>query len=280
MSVYQQAINNIAANVPKEAAGDYIGEDGLLYCGKCHTPKQYRVPIMGVVRAMPIACECHKAKVAEDEKQARLYRIDRLRRECFDRKKEADTPKEWGYTFAVDKRPCAQASDAAQRFVDNWSEMWKTGTGLLLYGPVGTGKSFLAASIANALIDQCIPVRMTNFATINRELMGMWEGKQAYIDRLMSFPLLIIDDLGTERETPAMFELVYDIINARASTGRPLIVTTNVSFEEIKEPQEIKYKRIYDRVLENCHPIKVDGPSQRRENVKAKYIGRKKLLGM
>lgn len=280
MSVYQQALNAIAANVPKETAGDYIGEDGLLYCGKCHTPKQYRVTLMGVLRAMPIACECHKAKIAADEEQERMHRIDKLRRACFDRKNESDTPKAWGHTFAVDKRPCAQASDAAQRFVDNWPKMWKTGTGLLFYGPVGTGKSFLAACIANALIDRCIPARMTNFATINRALMGMWEGKQEYIERMVSYPLLIIDDLGAERETPAMFELVYDIINARYSTGRPLIVTTNVPFEEIKEPQEIKYKRIYDRVLEICHPIKMDGPSQRREAVKANYADRKKLLGM
>ena len=77
-----------------------------------------------------------------------------------------------------------------------------------------------------------------------------------------------------------MFELVTDIIDARYQTGRPLIVTTNVPFEEIKEPQDIKYKRIYDRVLEICHPIRVDGPSQRRENVKASYEERRKLLGM
>ena len=49
--------------------------------------------------------------------------------------------------------------DKAHAYVENWKEAYKSNIGLLLFGDVGTGKSFLAGCIANALLDQDVPVR-------------------------------------------------------------------------------------------------------------------------
>ena len=48
------------------------------------------------------------------------------------------------------------------RYVEQWQTMRAENLGLLLWGGVGTGKSFLAGCIANALMEQEVPVRMTN----------------------------------------------------------------------------------------------------------------------
>ena len=99
---------------------------------------------------------------------------------------------------------------------------------------------------------------------------GPASGEQtACIDRLMEYPLLIIDDLGVERDTSYIAEQVYNIIDARYRSGRPMIITTNLSMQELENPGIWEKKRIYDRILECCTPLRVEGRnirSIRREN--------------
>ena len=89
----------------------------------------------------------------------------------------------------------------AQRYVEQWQTMRSENLGLLLWGGVGTGKSFLAGCIANALMEQEVPVHMTNFARIMNELNNSFSGRNDIVDRLCCYPLLIIDDFGMERGT-------------------------------------------------------------------------------
>ena len=63
--------------------------------------------------------------------------------------------------------------------------MKKENVGLLLMGPVGTGKSFFAGCIANALLEKGVPVLMTNFSRILNTLSGMhFEDRNQFIDSL------------------------------------------------------------------------------------------------
>ncbi len=92
-------------------------------------------------------------------------------------------------------------SEIARIFVEDFADMQKENMGLLFWGNVGTGKSYLAGCIANALMDKEIPVCMTNFTAILHTLENSFVGRNEYIDRLCRYPLLIIDDLGKERGT-------------------------------------------------------------------------------
>ena len=84
----------------------------------------------------------------------------------------------------------------------NWKEALSNNVGLLLFGDVGTGKSFFAGCIANALLDQDVPVLMTSFPTILNRLTGVYpEERVNFINSLNDYDLLIIDDLGVERST-------------------------------------------------------------------------------
>ena len=151
--------------------------------------------------------------------------------------------------------------------------------GLLLWGSVGTGKSFLAGCIANALMEREVPVRMTNFARIMNELNSSFSGRNDIVDKLCRYPLLIIDDFGMERGTEYALEQVYNIVDSRYRSQKPLIVTTNLTLDEIRHPQDTAHARIYDRILEMCVPISCIGASLRKENAQKKLEYMKMLIG-
>ena len=64
--------------------------------------------------------------------------------------------------------------------------------------------------------------------------------------------LLIIDDFGMERGTEYGLEQVYNVIDSRYRSGKPLIVTTNLTLDSLQNPQDTAHARIYDRLLEMC----------------------------
>ena len=182
------------------------------------------------------------------------------------------------WTFENDNGRSLQLHHA-QRYVEQWQTMRSESLGLLLWGGVGTGKSFLAGCIANALMAQEVPVRMTNFAHILNELNNNFSGRNEVIDRLCRYPLLIIDDFGMERGTEYALEQIYNIIDSRYRSRKPLIVTTNLTLDEIRHPQDTAHARIYDRLLEMCVPISCIGVSFRKETAQEKLKRLKSLVG-
>ena len=100
---------------------------------------------------------------------------------------------------------------------------------------MGTGKSFFAGCIANALIERDISVLMTNIPSILNQLTGMFaENRAAFISALDDYSLLILDDLGVERNTEYALEQMFLVIDSRYRSRKPLIVTTNLKLEEVK----------------------------------------------
>lgn len=166
----------------------------------------------------------------------------------------------------------------AKSYVSKWSDMLSQNIGLLLWGDIGTGKSYFAACIANALVEACVSVGMTNFSAILNDLFAVVDNKNEYIDSLNRHSLLIIDDLGIERNTEYALEQVYNIIDARYKSNKPLIVTTNLSLTELKNPIDTAHKRIYDRILEMCVPIRFAGENFRTDKAKTKLKEAARLL--
>lgn len=184
------------------------------------------------------------------------------------------------WSFDKDDLSNEKISTIARKYVDNFDEMKSRGKGLLFYGSVGTGKTFMSACIANALIEKGHPCLVTNFARLCNTISGMFDGKQQYIDGLDKFHLLVIDDLASERDTEYMGEIVQNIIDARYRSGLPLIITTNLTADELKHPAEMRKKRIYSRLFEMCVPIEVKGKDRRKEKIKSDYKDLEELLGL
>ena len=254
-----------------------VGSDGLQYCKVCGEAKEAFFPEGGFMGMKKHSRQCACDRKAYEEEQK--YFKDKEHRElvsrntsiCFDESRM----EEWTFENA-------DMSDAvmhkAKSYVDNWEEMKRNHIGCLFWGPVGTGKSFIAGCIANALMEQEISVRMTNFSAILNDLTASFEGRNEYIERLCRFPLLILDDFGMERGTEYGLEQVYNVIDSRYRSRKPLIVTTNLSLTELQNPQDTAHARIYDRVLEMCLPILFTGENFRKETAQAKLNGLKELL--
>ena len=262
-----------------EISEDYYGKDGLLYCGKCHTPREAffakGIALMGKNKH-PIECSCQRTEREKQEalisQQKHCDLVRRLKAEGF------SDPAMLDWTFENDNGRNLQMHHA-QRYVEQWQTMRSESLGLLLWGSVGTGKSFLAGCIANALMEQEVPVRMTNFARILNELNGSFSSRNEVIDKLCRYPLLIIDDFGMERGTEYALEQIYNIVDSRYRSRKPLIVTTNLTLDEIRHPQDTSHARIYDRLLEMCVPISCIGVSFRKENAQEKLERLKLLIG-
>ena len=139
-------------------AEDYTGEDGLLYCGKCHTPKEAYFAegktCFGRDRH-PTDCDCQRAarekQQAAESRQKHLEKVEDLKRRGF------TDPAMRNWTFEHDNGRNPQTA-TARFYVESWETMQAENIGYLFWGGVGTGKSYLAGCIANALMEKEIPV--------------------------------------------------------------------------------------------------------------------------
>lgn len=257
---------------------EYLDEEtNLIYCNRCRTPRQKRFEMTGKLFEPRCMCACQTA-VYEQQKQERRQQefLDTVAR---NRSVGLTDPVLRKHTFANDLGYNPKQMEMAKQSVSNWEEFRKNAMGLLLWGNVGTGKSFIAGCIANALLDQGVPVMMTNFTRLLNKLTDMYSGdRNAYIDSLNSFPLLIIDDLGVERNSEFAREQVFNIIDSRYRSQLPMIVTTNLTVEELKNPADLTRARIYDRVLERCTAIKVNDQNIRKLNMLENLDRAKQLL--
>ena len=259
------------------AEDEYIDKtSGLVYCKKCHTPRQTSVELGGTLFHPYCICQCQsEARELELAKEKQLQEQQRIARLKANGLQDASLRQ---FTFANDTGINPEMQKA-HSYVEHWAEMKATATGLLLWGNVGTGKSFFAGCIANALLDRGVPVLMTNFSRILNAQTGMFsDDRNKYIDSLNHYSLLIIDDLGMERSTEYALEQVFNVIDARLRSNLPLIVTTNLTLDELKHPADLAHERIYSRVLERCIPLKINNQNIRQMKAQENFTRTKQLL--
>ena len=259
--------------------GDYIDSEGLLCCGKCHTRKQTIIVLANGKQLKPrCVCKCEQERMHEEEEKRKAKELEEKVKEL--RKMGFPDAEMSRFTFENDDRSNEYISDVAKRYVDNFTTMYSKHKGLLLFGTVGTGKTYIAACIANALIDRGYTCLVTNFARLTNTINGMYDGKQEYIDGLDRFSLLVIDDLASERDTEYMNEIVTNIIDSRYRSGKPMIVTTNLTSEELKNPRDVRKQRIYSRLMEMCIPLEVKGTDRRKKKLIDEKNEFDELLGL
>lgn len=251
--------------VPTKEPEDYVDEEGYLVCGKCHTRKEAptnspifkKTDIYGrFIR--PGTCKCREEEMERERREHKerehIETVARMKSICF----KSPARKEQTFENATLVQPVQL--EKAKAFVKNWDTVKHENSGLLFYGGTGTGKSYTAACIANALMEQEVSVLMRNMGDF---LNDSFVDRDELCREIGRYSLVIFDDLGAERGTEYGLEMVFRLIDARCESGKPTIITTNLSLKELTNPSNLAYQRIYERVLEMCTPIYFSGKSVR-----------------
>ena len=236
------------ADAANTAPDDYINpEDGLKYCGKCHTPKEAyfaeKHRFNGIDRH-PTDCKCaaeeRERREAEMREFNRINHINLLRSEAFSDIPAAD----WRF----DNAPVmTKQLTKAKEYAEKWDDFSRDGIGLLLFGNVDM------TDVVNRMHD----IRISGNFGADRD---------SYLKRITRPDLLILDDLGAERNTSYGKERVFDIVNRRLLSRKPMIITTNIALSVMQKATDLDDRRIYDRILEVCVPVLFDGENFRKGN--------------
>lgn len=241
-------------------------KDGLIHCPECHTPRQTIIehPFTGEEKKVGCVCKCQQERMrAEEAERREVERRARLRKARIASFEQSDCAE---MTFDNDDMQNAEISRKMRSYAAHFPTFRDKGQGLLLFGDVGTGKTYFSACIANKLIDDGYNVLMTNFPTLVARIQRDQFKETDYSKLLTEYDLLIVDDLGVERSSEYMQEQVYGIVDARYRARKPILVSTNLTAEELKHPKDVMAARIYGRILERCLPVRVDGANRRKQN--------------
>lgn len=240
---------------------DYIGEDGLLYCGVCHKPKQLRLEIFDGVTIVPMLCE-HEAERQNAESEAQRHRA-----KVADLYRLSDAP--------LSVKACtldawkADVSPGLKGKLTAYCEAIIAGDempGMVLWGNIGSGKTYAAAAMLNYLVEHEIRCKWRSFS----QMMSLDYDILADLKSLGRAQVVFLDDFGAQRNTEFATERAFQIIDTLCSSKVVPIITTNITVKEMKAPGNLANERIYSRIAGRCVKVAVNGENQReavaREN--------------
>ncbi len=134
---------------------------------------------------------------------------------------------------------------------------------LLLYGKTGLGKTHLSLAVAGKAVESGYGVIYTSaqnlFNKLEKEKFGRSDGNTE--ETILDCDLLIIDDLGAEFTTQFTVSALYNIINSRELEGKPTIISTNLTPEQLTSTYS---ERIASRILSNFVMLYFDGSDIRQ----------------
>ena len=160
--------------------------------------------------------------------------------------------------------------EAAKRYAEDFTP--QTNTGLILFGKAGAGKTHLAVAIARFIIEQKqIAARVARTVELLSDIRRTFNEHDGYraeseaelIQKLAFVPLLILDDLGAEKVSDWVREVLYRIIDERWLEQKPMIITTNFNLKELEERIG---ERIVSRIAGVCTQVEMQNRDYRIEN--------------
>ncbi|MFV2072134.1 MAG: ATP-binding protein [Thermoanaerobaculales bacterium] len=173
----------------------------------------------------------------------------------------------------------AKAQRSVQEFVDLYPSVEK---GLLIMGPVGTGKTHLAvAAMQQIMREKKPPVRgrFADFTSLVLEIQMTFDGpgsSREILQPLVETELLVLDELGAGKTTPWVMDLLYFLVNSRYLEGRITVFTTNFSDFKRRTDETLTDRvsqRIRSRLYEMCRRLELRGRDYRAERLASREGG-------
>lgn len=155
----------------------------------------------------------------------------------------------------------------AKKYAENFIKCGTAEGGILLYGGVGTGKTYATACICNELMENGKTVLVMNLGLYLIKIQREWaEAENDVLNYVKTCDLLVIDDLGVEKVSPFVLEKVFTLIDTRYRSEKPMLITSNLSLNDINKTFG---DRIADRIAGSCLEYEVKGESKRKFDKKA-----------
>lgn len=168
-----------------------------------------------------------------------------------------------------------KALGSASGYARNFARMAEAEqNGLMFIGSKGTGKTHLAAAIANQLISEGVPVLFVTMIDMLAKIKATFNGQSPENEeKLMrlykNVDLLILDDMGKELPTPWALSKIFELVNARYENYKPVIITSNYTPSELvsrltpPDGDATTADATVDRLLEMTYTIPLAGESWR-----------------
>ena len=169
-------------------------------------------------------------------------------------------------TFAnFDKKLDVSAYNSAKNYANDEKLFSEKRNSLIIFGKVGSGKTHLAAAIANELVERGIPVIFGTFQTHIERIKNEFEhsGENKALSEIKTIPMLVIDDIGKERKTEWTQSVLFDIVNYRYEHLLPIVFTTNFSADELANYCE---HAVFSRMYEMSTAIETIGEDYRERD--------------
>lgn len=154
-----------------------------------------------------------------------------------------------------------RARRAVQEFVDCWPGQKDEGRGLLIVGPCGTGKTHLAVAALQEIIEQEKPGKLLfrNFQELVQDLQASFESnespkKSEILQPLLEADLLVLDELGSQKPTAFVQDILYYVVNSRYNDVRTTIFTSNF-LDEPRAGEERLEERIGSRLRSRLYEM-------------------------
>jgi DNA replication protein DnaC len=242
------------------AADETTGTDFV--CERCHGTGWVLTTRDGVEYAQ--RCDC--AEVRRRRQLLSSAEVPERYQHC-----SFDTFESWD----PENRLLARAKHYVQEFVDTYPKVEK---GLLITGPIGTGKTHLAvAALRDLVLGKGVRGRFRDFSALVLDMQMSFDtpGRSRQIlEPLISTELLVLDELGAGKMSAWVMDLLYYLVNTRYTESRVTVFTTN--YTDVPEPgaeslSDRVSARIRSRLFEMCRRVELGGKDYRRHRLAHRY---------
>lgn len=225
-------------------------------CPVCGEAVKMRVTRPGSEAIVNALCRCRQSEM-DEERLARKAATDaetERRRYAM-----AFGSREVQGSFEQDDGRSPHLMDACSAYAEMFDGIrGQKVNGMLLYGPTRKGKTFAAEAVAMKLHQSGRSVFMDTAAGFVQRIQSAGRGElDALMLRIAKCDLLVLDDFGASRDTSFGHEAVFSVIDTRVSAKGPMIVTTNLSLEELSSAG-MDERRASFRIMERCLAVEVD----------------------
>lgn len=254
-------LNEIGETVQKETPkkpGDFVGADGLLYCGTCRSVKQARVMVNGVPTVFAAACECFANDDAKREETKKKAAREETRKKVFH-----GIDSLCAATFERDDGKLPAVVEQLRKYVEIFDTAKADGYGIILSGPPGTGKTHHACQVANALIDRGRSVAFTDFYHLEGEISSSRD-RTGTIEALARRDLVVLDDFGAWTKSAYDSGMICQLIDLLYLHKTPTVITTNMSAADLRAQSGTA---LFRRILERGRLIKLDDTVNRSKQL-------------